>query len=420
MKALSRNLSNGIFVSILMLLPSHSGFPQSTIRGLSMGGALPALARGVHAPAWNPANLGLPDNPKFSYTFVSLSAGIANNSFDRGDVYDFEGRHWSLQDKNAIFDLIPDKGLKLNMGVSARLLSMSINRFALTIEVDADGWAQVDKTFFDLFLNGNYMDRDYTFHDVDGRGTGVASIGFSWGQPFEVDFADVFAVGATFKMLHGIGYASVDSLYGLFRTDTGQGMRINGAFKTKMAVGNFGWGINLGAAAVFQENWTASLSLSNLFGSLPWERNVEKTVGYYRGDSLWIANMDDEESTFEDSIRTEKGGGFNLKPPTVLRIGGAYTDGKTTLTADYVQGFREGLLTSTTPQFSVGTEWRGLSWFPLRAGVIFGGRMGFGTSVGLGFRPPGFYLDFGMMSKSFILLNTIKGFYIGFDMGLYL
>ncbi|MBN1543435.1 hypothetical protein JW992_14945, partial [candidate division KSB1 bacterium] len=52
---------------------------QISARSLGMGGGASALARGIHAPMVNPANLGLPDNPRFSLSFFSVGAGAYNN-----------------------------------------------------------------------------------------------------------------------------------------------------------------------------------------------------------------------------------------------------------------------------------------------------------------------------------------------------
>ncbi len=110
-----------------------------------MGGAYTALARGVHAAAWNPANLGLPDNSKFSFTFISLGASVWNNSFsksmyDKYIVGDGKGSvHWTQEDIEDILGHIPDSGLGLNIGTSVRAFSFSIGRFALSFGVDAGG-----------------------------------------------------------------------------------------------------------------------------------------------------------------------------------------------------------------------------------------------------------------------------------------
>ena len=65
------------FVFVFML--SSSLFGQMHARSLGMANAYTALARGVHAPLWNPANLGLPDNPGFSMNLFSVAAGVDNN-----------------------------------------------------------------------------------------------------------------------------------------------------------------------------------------------------------------------------------------------------------------------------------------------------------------------------------------------------
>ena len=93
-------------------------------------------------------------------------------------------------------------------------------------------------------------------------------------------------------------------------------------------------------------------------------------------------------------------------------------EGPVILTADYVQGFRDGPLSSTSPRFAVGTEWSGLAWLPLRMGVVLGGSMGFGTSFGLGIRPGGFVLDIGVMNRGFVLPQNSKGLIVAVEMGM--
>ena len=126
---------------------------------------------------------------------------------------------------------------------------------------------------------------------------------------------------------------------------------------------------------------------------------------------------DDKNSPLQDSTWTVEDKPFNVRLPVVLRVGGAYQDGATVITYDYVQGFSEGAWASTRPRVSFGTEWRGLGWLPLRMGVIFGGRIGFGTSAGLGLRLGGFAMDFGFLSQGFFLPSTSKGLTIALEMG---
>ena len=92
---------------IIMILSPTLVFGQLTARGLGMGGAYTALARGVHAPEWNPANLGLPDNPKFSMSIFAIGTAINNNSFSLGDYNKyFTMEKWNSNDIQEILDHI--------------------------------------------------------------------------------------------------------------------------------------------------------------------------------------------------------------------------------------------------------------------------------------------------------------------------
>ncbi|RKY51960.1 MAG: hypothetical protein DRP89_08420, partial [Candidatus Neomarinimicrobiota bacterium] len=162
-----------VFFFLLCLIPSGL-LSQMTARGLGMGGAYTALARGVHAPIWNPANLGLPDNPKFSMTFFSIETGVWNNSLNKGmyDKYFVNGTKdqdgnivWEQQDVEDILNHIPDDGLGLNAEVFVRTLCFSAGRFALSFGANVGSFVQLDKTLFELPLAGNELNKKYTLNN---------------------------------------------------------------------------------------------------------------------------------------------------------------------------------------------------------------------------------------------------------------
>jgi hypothetical protein len=179
--------------------------------------------------------------------------------------------------------------------------------------------------------------------------------------------------------------------------------------------------MDVGVAANFNERWSASLALSNLFGSVSWTPD-ETSRGFLLGDSLTVYNIsDDEDDAITDSIWTYEGGdGFSRKLPLVLRLGGAYKKDYLTFTADYVQSFSQHALVNKKPQFALGIEWQSLSWLPLRAGLVTGGKLGFGTCFGFGIRPGGFILDIGVMNGGFIVPNNAKGLVLAVDLGMVL
>lgn len=411
-----------IFVCLIMIciMPSVvSG--QMNARSLGMANAYTGLARGIHAPLWNPANLGLPDNPKFSMSLISLAVGITNNMFSKSmyDEYFTNGDenneiYWSPDDINEILSRIPDNGMTLNVGATVRALSFSAGKFAFSVGASARSYVQFDKAFLELPLKGNEMNQIYDFSDTDAEGVGVGVVGFSYGHPIPVNFADHFALGGTLHLIYGGAYSNVDQAQFTLKT-ANDGFEINGNYTFTYALGGIGWGADIGAAAQFQEEWTVSLAIGNVLGSIPWAREVNTEYGVFVGDSITAENTDD---VLSDSTWSVEGASFSEKLPTVIRLGCAYQEGSVLLTADWTQGFEKGAWTSTTPQISVGTEWKGVRWLPLRAGIALGGKIGFGTSLGFGLHPGVFVLDFGVLSRGLIFPNISKGYIIGLEMGL--
>ena len=416
------------FVIVVLMMPVQLK-GQGTARAIGMGWAYTAVARGIHAPEWNPANLGLPDNPKFSMTVISLGVGTWNNSFTKGmyDRYFVNGEKdqdgdivWSQQDVEDILNAIPDDGLGIDVTVSTRAFSFSVGRFALSVGALAGSSFTLDRSLFKLALQGNEMGETYGLKNPDGFGLGIGLASLSLGQPVKVGFADCFALGISLNLLYGGAYGKVNQAdFSLTTFD--YGFDLDGKYEATYALGSLGWGLDIGMAAQSGNKWTLSVGLANVAGSIPWSNKVKKEMGYIRGDSLSVLDIsedDDEEDILEDSTWTVEMASFSEKLPAVLRLGMAFEEGPVLLTADYCQGFQSGAFTSNKSQFAVGTEWRGIGWLPLRMGVVMGGRIGFGTSLGFGFRLGGFALDIGMMNRGFVSPQNSKGLVVAMEMGL--
>jgi hypothetical protein len=406
-----------ISLLIICILPSVL-FSQITARSLGMGGAYTALARGVHAPGWNPANLGLPDNPGFTFTMVSIGADIGNNSFSLGTYNEFAfDDFWDEQDIIQLLNHIPDGGLGLDVNAVVRTFSFSAGHFALTAGVDAGVNVMLDKSVLELPLLGNEMFQTYKFENIGGNGSGIGKIGLSFGNQIPVPFTDIFSVGGTLNILYGGVYAETENTNVTIVT-TPSGYLIQGDYEAKYAyLGGIGWGVDLGAAAQFKEGWTLSLGLANLLGSVPWKENIEIVGGNIFADTLSVMNMEGDDA-FQDSTWTIEGDAFSNKLPMALRLGCAYEEGNYLVTADYVQGFKNGAWISTKPRFSFGTEWNGLKILPLRAGIVLGGRVGFGTSFGFGIRPGGLFIDIAVLNRGFISSNSSKGLIVALEIGI--
>ncbi|MBN1780948.1 hypothetical protein JW948_07490 [bacterium] len=416
-----RKRTGCILTAVLVLVLAASAVrAQMTSRALGMGSAYTALARGVHAADWNPANLGLPDNPKFSMSFIAAGAQIGNNSFTQGMYNKYVGKALSRSDVADIMSSIPDGGLRFGARGAVRALSFSVNRFAVTIGGDFGGYANIEKTIFEFIFEGNELYRDYNMDDIDGGGEGVGLLGFSYGDQIEADWAEILTVGGRLNFLYGFGYAKIEKSQFDVRFDD-FGFNIHGDYEARTASGNMGWSLDAGSCARINDKLTVGVTLSNLLGNLSWDKDIKQVMGYIDADSVDALDFEEkegEEDLVADSSWSEDGSRFSTRLPVQLRMGAMYEEGDFIMTADYAQGFGTSAWMNAVPQFSFGTEWRRVKWLPLRMGVLLGGRFGFGTSFGFGLRPGGFIWDVAVMNRGFVTGNSSKGLIVATEIGM--
>ena len=293
-----------LFAFCLTLLTALPASAQLTARGLGMGGAYTALARGVHAAVWNPANLGLPDNPRFSFTFVGVGAAATNNAFSKAmyDQYLVDGAdadnhiHWTEEDVNDILDAIPDNGLKVVNDIGIRALSFSVGRFAMSIGVVSGASVNLEKTLFEIPLSGTTIGETYDIATDAGQGLGYATLDFSYGRPIKVTPRYLLSAGATVHFIYGGGAAQTEDGTASVALRP-YGVDVDGAYEATTAYngGGLGWGVDLGLAAQIGDRWTVSMALDNVLGAIPFNENVETQYGTFSGDSLGVVSDFDED-----------------------------------------------------------------------------------------------------------------------------
>lgn len=395
---------------------------QLSSRALGMGLAYTGLARGAHAPDWNPANLGMPNNPSFSFSFLSLGIGVMNNAFSLNTYNTYATDEcWDKNEVDKLLGYIPEKGVRFAVLADVRVISFSIGPFAYTMGVKGGALGGLDKTLFEIPLQGTKVGKTYTFDNMTANSLATGFFRLSYGRPVQVGFTDTFAIGGSWHYDFGFGYAHVDSNH--FSLDIRPyGFDIDGQYALTTALAGRGWGMDLGAVAKFQKNWTVSMGIMNLFGSMKWNKKIEQRYGKVWGDSVGVLDFTDEEEEDEEVVKdtswTQKKSAFQKSLPGEFHLGFVYEEGEYSIAMDYVQGFIDQGWVTKTPRFAFGTEWRKVRWLPLRMGVILGGHPGFGTSFGFGIRPGKFVLDVGVINCGFILPNTSKGLLLSLEMGL--
>ena len=242
----------------------------------------------------------------------------------------------------------------------------------------------------------------------------MARLGLSYGDQIPVEFAEIFTVGGSLNLLYGIQYTKLEQAdFNLVFNEFDFAM--DGTYEARMATGKLGWGLTLGSAAQLNDRLSAGIRLDNIISHLGWDKNVKQSFGTLTGDSLALGDMND---AVDDSTWTQDGKAFSSRLPFRICMGAKYREGDFVMTADYVQGFRNTGWARTRPQLNIGTEWRKVPWLPLRLGVLLGGRLGYGSSFGLGLRPGGFVWDIAIMNRGFITSGSSKGLLISTEFGL--
>src|SRR5262245_51942822 len=108
---MKRNTS--LFLSSFLVVSVANAAAQmpAAPRELGMGGAYMGVARGYEAVFLNPANLGLPDAPRWSIAFPQVALGGGLVGFETRDLRDLINyRDLTPERQNELLSLIPTGG----------------------------------------------------------------------------------------------------------------------------------------------------------------------------------------------------------------------------------------------------------------------------------------------------------------------
>ncbi len=388
---------------------------QSSARSVAMGGAQTALATGVSAVKYNPANLGLSNHQKTNLELIGVGASLVNNTFTLDDYNKYTGAFLTDDDKSDILDKVPAEGMKLSLDAEATAMGFSSGNVAFATSGVGTADINLSKDLLDLVLNGN------TFADsisVNGSYSDVmsyASAGLSYGFPIYSNGSRQLAVGATFKYFYGIAVEEVTKMHGVAATYAA-GFQGEGEMVARTATGGRGYGLDLGVALAMGKNYTIGAQLENAIGTIKWNRETEEHGYLFNFDTMTVDNADEDYITSDDYSKSIND--FSTTLPRTLTLGIANTTGSFVWALDYEQGLSDGPGTSTDPRIGAGAEWSLISLLPLRAGFSTGGDKNTAFSFGSGLHFVGFYLDAAVVTGHKLSGYSAKGLDLAVSTGL--
>ncbi len=362
---------------------------MSNARSTAMAGAYNGLALGAEAPFVNPANLSLKTESPFSMTFLGIGLNAVNNSFSKSYYDRYNGAHLDQAAKNDILGAISENGLRMNSAAEVQALGIGYGPWAFSVSAIGGAESTLAREIFDLVLNGNQENRPYSFKPATAEGFGLAAFAFSYGKAIKMPMSEIdqFGVGATLKYYRGIFYGKILHAQARVLTEF-SAAEAEGSVEIRQAGGGNGFGLDLGATATMWKRWRASFTLYNLVSTVSWNKDAEAVLTDFE---LYSTNVDklnsfegEVDSVLVSNDTTRSISAFSTSVPTILRLGILRTFGEWLLAAEWEQGFGDGALSTKTPLFAIGGEYRPWRVLRLRMGTSFGGRQGFTIAYGLG------------------------------------
>jgi hypothetical protein len=430
-------MMNNIIKIGLILFFSGAAFAQNfNATGLSMGNNFLSFSKGVDAFSINPANLAF--NNRVEIKFLSPTIAISNSSFSFRDYNRFftieETKGvLSRSDTKEFLDLVPDDGLDINTDINLNIFSIVYDNFGFGVDFVQYGGVTIKskealKLAFDLDLTPDFSFNEPNF--AEGSSLAAAKFSFAYSQLLKTKIRkwdiDNIAVAAKLSYYAGIAVGEVidgeavgkRSNKDLTGTDNevfvhNANLKIRYADPEDGLTGG-GFGIDLAASAVYDDDWNFSILLENLFGSITWDEGTE-IYQFQNYDSVFIHNDDGVDRFFETDT-TRKTGSFKTTLPVNLTIGAHYQmDKKLTLTAQWKQGLSRDFGNVFTPQVGVGAEFRPIPWLPLRSGLTVGGRDAFLFALGTGVDLGVFDFNLAYAMREALWPTYSNGAYFAFD-----
>jgi hypothetical protein len=198
-----------VLLGIALARGASAQLVSASASSLSLGDNYTALARGYNAITWNPANLGQPGNPLFSFGFAGRGAG-GMDPISLSDLSQYSG----VSVPNAVLNQWLSR-VKANGGQSleaegAGSFAMSIGSFAFQVATNGYERGKLSPDAVEVLLYGNAgqsgTPRTMSLQGSRTEAALTTTAAASFGQGVDIGIGPInqhFSVGVTVKYIVG-------------------------------------------------------------------------------------------------------------------------------------------------------------------------------------------------------------------------
>jgi len=386
-----------IILGLICLAPLMAG--SNTGLPLMYADSYMMRAYGSDANYWNPALLS-EEQGDIWLPVLNTGVFIANNAFDL-DFYNYIMKKGFISeaDKQRLLNMI-DGSVRLNVSGQSSIFGFTLGNVALSSSFHYHAKAAISERYLDLLLYGN-AEEHYVFTEKQNH---VASLSFgdvSIGMgdirlPLPESIPDI-RFGWSGSLLVGFEEVHTANYYGSL-SSTIDGLSMHQDLTLRTGAGGIGFKGMLGIASEPVSNLHVGLTLDNILGEIRWGLVRENINFRFDADSVYVADLQEDFYT-TDNWR-DKADAFSTKLPLEIRLGALYKTKQISVSADYVQGTDESILTSKVGRVSFGAELLPIPILPVHLGFSPGSsnypwRVSYG--FGLRIKP----VEFGLGLQSF-------------------
>lgn len=196
--------------AIFAVAPAASAqLVSASAASLALGDNYTALARGYNAVSWNPAGLGMPDNPIFSFAFAGRGAG-GSDPISLGDFKQYGGENVPNAVLATWLSRVKAQGGQSIDADGAGSLALSIGNLGFHLSTSAYERAQLNPDAVEVLLYGNAgatgTPRDMNFKGSRTEAAVLTTAALSFGRGVDLGVGPLtqhFAIGGTVKYIVG-------------------------------------------------------------------------------------------------------------------------------------------------------------------------------------------------------------------------